>query len=142
MGFFAFAVGLVGVVSVVDGDTLEMHGKRIRLHGIDAPESRQMCERDGKPWRCGTDAANSLADFIGRQTVTCEKIDIDRYKRIVARCSVNGVEINAWLVEQGLALDYSRYSSGEYASQERRAREAHRGVWGSEFIPPWEWRRR
>ena len=63
-----------GVASVIDGDTIEVHGQRIRLHGIDAPESRQLCRRDGKPWQCWKDAANALADKIARRPVTCEDL--------------------------------------------------------------------
>ncbi len=65
---------VAGVASVIDGDTIEVHGQRIRLHGIDAPESRQLCRRDGKPWQCGKDAANALADKIARRPVTCEDL--------------------------------------------------------------------
>ncbi len=61
-----------GVASVIDGDTIEVHGQRIRFHGIDAPESRQLCRLHGKPWQCGRDAANILADKIARRPVTCE----------------------------------------------------------------------
>ena len=77
---------IVGVASVIDGDTLEIHGQRIRLHGIDAPESRQFCEKNGKKYRCGQQAALALADKVGRATIRCEQRDIDRYKRIVAVC--------------------------------------------------------
>ncbi len=70
---------VAGVASVIDGDTMEVHGQRIRLHGIDAPESRQLCRLDGKPWQCGKDAANILADKIARRPVTCEDLGRDRY---------------------------------------------------------------
>ncbi len=62
---------VTGIASVIDGDTIEVHGQRIRLHGIDAPESRQLCRLDGKPWQCGKDAANALAEKIAHQPVTC-----------------------------------------------------------------------
>ncbi len=65
---------VAGVASVIDGDTIEVHGQRIRFHGIDAPESRQLCRLDGKPWQCGKDAANALAEKIGRRPVTCEDL--------------------------------------------------------------------
>ncbi len=81
---------MAGTASVIDGDTLEIQGQRIRFHGIDAPESRQLCRLDGKPWPCGRDAANILADKIARRPVTCEDLGRDRYKRIIARCTVAG----------------------------------------------------
>ncbi len=95
---------VAGVTSVIDGDTIEVHGQRIRLHGIDAPESRQLCRLDGKPWQCGKDAANALAEKIARRPVTCEDLGRDRYKRIVARCSVAGEDMGDWMVS------HDRYS--------------------------------
>ncbi len=88
---------VAGVASVIDGDTIEVHGQRIRLHGIDAPESRQLCLIDGKPWRCGKDAANALADKIARRPVMCEDLGRDRYKRIIARCVAAGEDIGRWM---------------------------------------------
>ncbi len=132
--------GVAGIASVIDGDTIEVHGQRIRLHGIDAPESRQLCLSDGKPWRCGKDAANALADKIARRPVTCEDLGRDRYNRIIGRCIVAGEDINAWMVSQGLALAYRRYSL-DYVDEEADARAARRGIWAGEFVKPWEWRR-
>ncbi len=100
----ALAGEVTGIPMIIDGDTLEIHGQRIRLHGIDAPESRQICRLDGKPWQCGKDAANALADKIGRRTVACEELDRDRYRRIVAKCTVAGEDLGEWMVSQGLAL--------------------------------------
>jgi endonuclease YncB( thermonuclease family) len=131
---------VAGVVSVIDGDTLEIHGQRIRLHGIDAPESRQLCRLDGKPWQCGKDAANALADKIARRPVTCDDLGRDRYKRIIARCTVAGEDLEKWMVLQGLALAYRRYSL-DYVDDEADAQTARRGIWAGEFVKPWEWRR-
>ncbi len=131
---------VAGVASVIDGDTIEVHGQRIRLHGIDAPESPQLCRLDGKPWQCGKDAANALADKIARRPVACEDLGHDRYKRIIGRCTVAGEDMGAWMVSQGWALAYRRYSR-EYVDEEADAQAARRGVWASEFMKPWEWRR-
>ncbi len=131
---------MAGTARVIDGDTLEIHGQRIRLHGIDAPESRQLCVIDGKRWQCGKDAANILADRIARRPVTCEDLGRDRYKRIIARCTVAGEDINACMVQQGLALAYRRYSH-DYIDEEADAQAARRGIWAGEFVKPWEWRR-
>ncbi len=131
---------VAGTANVIDGDTIEVHGQRIRLHGIDAPESRQLCRLDGKPWQCGKDAANALAEKIARRPVTCEDLGRDRYKRIIARCTVAGEDLEKCMVSQGLALAYRRYSF-DYVGEEADARAAQRGIWAGEFLPPWEWRR-
>jgi endonuclease YncB( thermonuclease family) len=132
---------LQGTASVVDGDTLEIHGTRIRLHGIDAPESAQLClDRDGRKWRCGQRAALALADRIGRRPVTCERGDVDQYGRVIARCSVGGADLNDWLVREGWAVAYRRFSQ-EYVAAESDARSAAKGIWAGRFVLPWEWRR-
>jgi endonuclease YncB( thermonuclease family) len=142
-GFAAAAhADLIGVASVIDADTIEIHGQRIRLHGIDAPEGGQVClDAAGQKWRCGQRAALALQDLIGRRTVTCDERDVDRYGRIVGRCLVDDLDINEWLVAQGLALAYRRYSR-DYVAAENDARAAGRGMWAGSFEPPWEWRRR
>ena len=135
----AFA-DITGQPRVVDGDTLEIAGQHIRLHGIDAPESKQLCYLDGKRWQCGKDAGNILSDLINHRPVTCEERDKDRYGRIVAVCNAGGEDLNAWMVLQGLAVAYRRYSL-DYVDQEADAQLARRGVWATRFVLPWEWRR-
>ena len=96
---------LQGVASVIDGDTIEIHGTRIRLNGIDAPESGQLCQdARGTAWRCGQQAALALSDRIGRQVVSCQQTDTDRYGRVVADCFTGGENLNHWMVREGWAL--------------------------------------
>ena len=95
---------------------------------------------DGKAWQCGKDAANALAKKIARRPVICEELDRDRYGRMVARCTVAGDELGTWMVANGWALAYRRYSL-DYVDQEAEAQAARRGIWASDFVKPWEWRR-
>ena len=132
---------LVGVATVTDGDSIAIHGTRIRLHGIDAPESAQTCRRpSGERWRCGQQAAFALADLLGRSTVRCEGLTRDRYGRTIARCYRGEVDANAWMVREGWAMAYRRYSD-DFTAEEKDARDAGRGIWSGDVVPPWEWRR-
>ena len=137
----AYAEPIAGQATVIDGDTIEVHGERIRLNGVDAPESRQDCERaDGSVYRCGKDAAFALSDFIARGTVFCERRGVDRYKRTIAVCQVRGDDIGAWLVRTGHALAFRRYST-DYVPEEAVAENAKAGMWQGRFVPPWDWRK-
>ncbi len=132
---------LVGVASVIDADTIEIHGVRIRLHGIDAPESRQLCTNpSGQQWRCGQQAALALSDRIGRRTVNCAVRDVDRYDRAIAVCAQDNQDLNRWLVSEGWAVAYRRYSR-DYIGAEDQARRAGRNIWAGQFVMPWDWRR-
>ena len=131
---------LQGVASVIDGDTIEIHGTRIRLNGIDAPESGQRCQNArGTAWRCGQQAALALSDRIGRRQVNCQQTDTDRYGRVVADCFAGGENLNRWMVHDGWAVAYVRYSD-DYSHDEDLARAARRGIWSAEFEMPWDWR--
>lgn len=131
---------IAGRASVIDGDTLEIHGRRIRLQAIDAPEARQSCRRGDETWPCGRQAAFALADRIGTKPVECRARETDRWGRAVAVCRAGGAELNGWLVEQGWALAYRAYGK-DYVGQEEAARAHRRGVWAGSFVPPWEHRR-
>jgi endonuclease YncB( thermonuclease family) len=124
-----------------DGDTLEIHGTRVRLWGIDAPESGQLCRgEDSLPYRCGAKAANELAAFIGSRPVSCTPVTVDRYGRTVASCAVGGRDLAHWLVRQGLALDWPRYSQGRHVEAQDEARHSERGIWSGSFLEPWRYR--
>lgn len=132
---------ITGTASVIDGDTIEIHGARIRLHAVDAIESRQRCLLpDGTEWRCGTDAAKALSEKIGQAPVECRVTDKDRYGRFVAKCFQRGEDLNAWLVAEGWAVAYRQYGK-DYVSRESEAKAAKRGIWASQFVMPWDWRR-
>ena len=131
---------IVGSASVIDGDTLEMRGRRIRLHGIDAPEGAQLCEdSSGNRYRCGQGAALALADKIRYRTVSCQARGSDRYGRTIGLCEVGGEDLNGWLVSEGLAVAYLRYSL-LYLPRELVARLNSRGLWAGKFVRPEEWR--
>lgn len=137
----ACADQVAGQATVVDGDTLEIHGERIRLFGIDAPETRQLCaDPFGNAHRCGKIAAWTLDGFIGQAVVTCIGDERDRYKRLIAVCYADGADLGALLVERGLAVAYRKYSL-TYVPQEETAKAAGRGLWAGKFDMPWDWRK-
>jgi endonuclease YncB( thermonuclease family) len=126
--------------SVTDGDTLEIRDVDIRLHGIDAPESAQTCIAGGQRWPCGRRSANALDAKMDRRIVRCEGRDRDRYGRLIAVCYLGATDLNAWLVRNGWALAYRRYSR-DYVPEERLAEADQAGIWRGRFVPPWDWRR-
>lgn len=137
----ALADDLIGQASVIDGDTIEIHGTRIRLWGIDAPESTQLCRgEDSLQYRCGAKAANELDAFIARRPVNCTPMNLDQYGRTVATCSVGDADLGAWPVHNGLALDWPRFSKGRYEADQREADRAGRGIWSGSYVEPWLYR--
>lgn len=141
----AFADPIIGRASVIDGDTISVRNKHIRLSGIDAPESSQTCtDAKGAEYRCGKDAAFALDAFLAASVpVQCEPEGEDRYHRIVATCRrADGQNINAWLVRKGWAVDWERYSHGRYAADQDAAQKAGAGIWQGDFLMPCEYRAR
>jgi endonuclease YncB( thermonuclease family) len=134
---------IVGRATVIDGDTIEIHGERIRLNGIDAPESAQFCnDAQGKSYRCGAVAAKALDQFLAASNPTrCKFVDRDRYGRFVGDCyRQDASSVATFLVRSGLVLDWPRYSKSEYADEQEAAKAERLGLWAGKFIPPWEWR--
>lgn len=133
--------GPIGVATVTDGDTLKIGGVKIRLFGIDAPESRQLCKDvDGQDYRCGQVATLALAERIGRGLVTCDNRGKDRYARLISVCVLDGVDLNGWMVSLGHAVAYRRYAN-DYINEEETAKLYGRGIWQGRFVVPEKWRR-
>lgn len=124
-----------GPARVVDGDSLIVGGREIRLKGIDAPELGQACERGGASWDCGQEAQRRLRFFVRGGTVSCEGREFDQHDRLLAVCSAGGREVNAWMVEEGWAVSF-----GGYSDEEAEAREKRRGLWEGSFERPSDWR--
>ena len=123
-----------------DGDDLVIGGSDIRLFGIDAFELHQMCEADSKTYACGELAKQDLAKKVQGRNVHCEQRDYDAaHKRPVAVCSMDGEDLNAWMVSEGWAVAYRRFSN-DYVDEENKAKTEGKGAWRGRFIPAWEWR--
>jgi endonuclease YncB( thermonuclease family) len=134
---------ILGRASVIDGDTIEIQGERIRLNGIDAPESAQRCyDAMGPAYRCGTLAANALAHLLAASRPTrCQFVERDRYGRFVGKCYLaDGSDVAAALVAMGMAMDWPLHSGGAYSQQQAAAKSKRLGLWSGNFQPPWEWR--
>lgn len=131
-----------GMAVVLDGDTLDIDGVRVRIHGIDAPEREQLCERaDGSQYGCGQFARETMVQLIAGGQVTCTKRDVDPYGRMVGVCSGAQPDLGAAMVENGAAIAYRHYSM-DYLPQENSARSHSRGVWQGRFEAPWDYRHR
>src|SRR5215216_633869 len=123
---------LIGRAAIIDGDTIEIHAERVRLNGIDAPETAQLCKNEkGKAYRCGTVSAVALEKFLAASRPTrCEFVERDRYGRSVGECyRADGTSVSAYLVRNGFAMDYVKYSHGKYAKEEARAKQENAGLW-------------
>ena len=129
-----------GTALIVDGDTIAISGMKVRLSGIDTPERKQTCRKAGVTWKCGYEATETLREWTYTKEVRCVGDTKDRYGRLIADCFVDGYNINARLVYEGMALAYRRYSK-KYVPEEDEAKAAERGLWAGEFVAPWDWRR-
>lgn len=139
LAFPASAETVSGTATVIDGDTLEVDGRRVRLFGIDAPELSQTCARDGEDWACGEEAAGQLRALVGSGPVHCRGDEVDQYARLLAVCSTGSLELNRAMVAEGWATAFRQYSQA-YVADETRARASRQGLWGSTFALPSEYR--
>ncbi|RPG94386.1 MAG: thermonuclease family protein [Candidatus Pelagibacter sp. TMED263] len=138
-----------GIAKVVDGDTIKIENKKIRLFGIDAPEKKQKCRKPwltisfltfNKDYPCGEISTLKLKNKINNKFITCKSTNIDRYKRFIAECFKNKTNINRWMVRNGYAVAYKKYSR-KYLTFENLAKDDKLGIWIGSFQMPWEWRR-
>ena len=129
-----------GKPRIIDGDTIHIKSNKIRLHGIDAPETKQTCKINDEVWFCGKQSTKELKNLINKQEVKCITNDVDIYNRFVAICYVNEININQWMVKSGWAIAY-RYYSTDYIIEEKYARDNELGIWKSEFLKPYAYRK-
>ena len=130
-----------GAPIITDGDTVKILNKRIRLHGIDAPEKKQICIKNSKEYSCGKEATNALKIKIGNKSVTCKvQNKLDRYKRYIGVCFLEDVNLNKWMVRNGYAVAYRRYPK-DYIGDENYAKKNKIGLWSGYFSRPEKWRK-
>jgi endonuclease YncB( thermonuclease family) len=121
---------------LVDGDSFFIGQTEVRMQGIDAPEGRQNCQREGRDWPCGEEARRTLARLIGSQPVSCRVTERDQHGRLLAYCSSGGRDLNQQMVALGYAVAF-----GNYEAEERAAKAAKKGMWSGQFQRPRDWRR-
>ena len=136
----AEAADITGVPKIRDGDQIMIGGSRIRLAGIDAPSADQLClNTKGERWTCGVAARDELIHHTDKKSWICHVTRVDPHGRVVAKCDVDGEDIQKWIVKNGWALSNTRRSH-DYDADEKAAREAKAGMWQGAFIAPWDWR--
>jgi len=140
--FFFFLPSLLFAqnIKIVDGDTIHIAKIKYRFHGIDAPEMSQICKVNNKNIECGLLSKKKLVEKIGNKKVRCQKKTIDRYKRVVAECFVNNESLSKYLVKNGYAFAYRKYSK-KFVEDENYAKENKLGLWSMDFQYPWNYRR-
>ncbi len=138
-----------GIAKVTDGDTIRIEGKKIRFFGIDAPEKKQQCKKPwlsisfisfSKDYPCGQISTDKLKRKINNKLLICKWSNKDRYKRYIAECFKDKTNINAWIVRNGYAVAYRKYSK-KFVSQEIFAKKEKLGLWSGTFMMPWDYRK-
>ena len=147
-----YAIELTGIPKIVDGDTIHIDSHKIRLEGIDAPEMKQKCKKDylkissligfnfQKEYFCGETAKKKLKEKIDKMEVKCISSGKDRYQRYLATCFLKKINLNKWMVRNGFAIVYRRYSK-DYIEDEDYAKENKLGLWSGTFLEPEKWRK-
>ncbi|MDC1155734.1 thermonuclease family protein [Candidatus Pelagibacter sp.] len=139
-----------GIAKVIDGDTIRIEKSKIRFFGIDAPERKQLCQKTwlsilffsfDKDYSCGVVSTKKLKNKINNKFVVCKLNNKDRYNRFIAECYKGKTNINRWMVSNGYAVAYRKYSK-KFVSQENIAKKEKLGLWAGTFEMPWEWRKK
>ena len=139
-----------GYAKIIDGDTIKINSKKIRLHGIDAPEKKQTCKKPyliigifsfTKSYSCGQVSTDKLIKKINNQIIKCKIKNVDRYNRLIGECYKRNENLNAWLVSNGYAVAYRKYSK-KYIPDEKNAKNNNLGIWQGKFEMPWNFRRK
>ena len=128
-------------VKIIDGDTIHLNGEKIRFTGIDTPELKQTCTKNNEVIYCGIKARKLLIEKIGKNKVQCVREGKDQYKRTLAECFVNKVSLSSYLVRNGYAFAYRRYST-KFIRDEDFARTNNLGMWSMTFEYPWDYRKK
>ena len=137
-----------GNAIIVDGDTIKINGKIIRFGGIDAPESyfkgkKQSCIEDNKEVFCGKISKIKLIEKIGSNSLNCKiEKNKDKYKRLIGECFIKNESLSIFMVRNGYAFDWPRYSKGKFASDQEYAKINKQGFWNMKFEYPWIWRKK
>ena len=146
------SIEISGTPKIVDGDTIHINKYKIRLEGIDAPEIKQKCKKDflkissvigfafKKNYFCGLESKKKLEKKINNSNIKCISLSKDRYKRYLATCYKNNINLNKWMVKNGFAVAYKRYSK-QYLNDEKYAKQNKLGIWRGTFLRPEKWRK-
>lgn len=132
---------ITGAINVIDGETLEIENQRIKLWGVDAPDLGQICKNnDGAGYECGKEAAAALSRWLTElQPVHCQPRGNDNVGNIIAICYTStGDDIASWMVRNGYAVDWPKYSNGFYGVSEKQAQSNKSGVWQHNEAAPWK----
>ena len=139
---------ITGKPKVTDGDTIKINNKNIRFSGIDAPESyffgkKQSCILNNIKILCGNLSKEKLVEKIGNQIVICKlEKNKDQYSRLIGECFINNESLSVFMVRNGYAFDYPKYSDGKYRKYEIYAKNLSLGLWQMQFEYPWIWRKK
>ena len=131
-------------INIIDGDSFRSANDEFRIHGIDAPEFRQTCQRkDGSDWPCGREARQKLSALLGTSAYQCEVRARDRFGRAIVVCEdETGNDLGSAMVASGMALSGQNFDEVIYARQEAGARQSELGLWQGSFEQPEKWRDR